>query len=107
MNDKTYNVRQISQMLQVSTETVRRWIRYGIIEGLLDNGKKGGYLVTEKELNRFLKNRPKYNKKIISDTSSNKYNTLSLNQRIFELDDLIRKLQETLEELKEIRDLLS
>lgn len=106
MNDKTYNVRQISQILQVSTKTVRRWIRFSVLEGSLDKGKKGGYLVTEKELSRFLENRPKYNKKLISDTSSNKYSTLSLNQRIFELDDLISKLQETLEELKEIRNLL-
>ncbi len=54
-----YNVRQISELLNVDTETVRRWIRTNKLKGT-KTSKKTGFVVPEAELKRFLNNIPKY-----------------------------------------------
>lgn len=56
---KTYTVRDISKMLGKNPETVRRWIRDGKL--IADqSSRKGGNYVTEAELQKFLRNTPKY-----------------------------------------------
>lgn len=54
-----YNVRQISELLNVDSETVRRWIRTDKLKGSKDS-KKTGFVVSETELKRFLNSIPKY-----------------------------------------------
>lgn len=54
-----YNVKQISELLNVDSETVRRWIRTNKLKGTKDS-KKTGFVVSESELKRFLNGIPKY-----------------------------------------------
>lgn len=56
---KTYNVKEISDILNTNPETVRRWIRSGKLEAIQDSRKEGN-IVTEQMLNAFLKASPKY-----------------------------------------------
>lgn len=54
-----YNVKQISEMLDTNPETVRRWIRSGKLEAE-QTSKKGGNVVSEEALKKFLQSTPKY-----------------------------------------------
>lgn len=54
-----YTVKQISELLDVDSETVRRWIRAQKLKGT-KNSKKTGFVVSESELKRFLNSIPKY-----------------------------------------------
>lgn len=56
---KTYSVKQIAEMLSTNPETVRRWIRDDKLKAV-QVSRKDGNLVTEAELERFLKATPKY-----------------------------------------------
>ena len=56
---KSYSVKEISDMLDISPETVRRWIRSGKLSAIQESRKEGN-LVTETELKKFLKSAPKY-----------------------------------------------
>lgn len=51
-----YSVTDISKKLDVCEETVRRWIKSGKLKAIL-NYRRDGYLVTEKDLNKFITNR--------------------------------------------------
>lgn len=56
---KSYNVQQIAEILQTNPETVRRWIRDKKLHAVQVSRKEGN-VVTEDELQRFLKATPKY-----------------------------------------------
>jgi uncharacterized protein YjcR len=56
---ETYNVKQIADMLNTQPETVRRWIRSGKLYAEKAS-RKDGNVVTENDLNEFLKSSPKY-----------------------------------------------
>lgn len=56
---KTYTVKQIAQMLDTNPETVRRWIRDKKLDAA-QSSRKDGNIITEEELQRFLKATPKY-----------------------------------------------
>ena len=60
---KTYNVKQIAAMLSTSPETVRRWIRDDKLKAE-QSSRKEGNIVTQAELDKFLKATPKYFSKI-------------------------------------------
>lgn len=55
----TYNVKQIAEMFNTQPETVRRWIRSGKLYAEKAS-RKEGHIVTKADLNKFLKNSPKY-----------------------------------------------
>lgn len=55
----TYSVKQIADMLNTKPETVRRWIRSGKLYAEKAS-RKDGHVVTESDLNKFLKSSPKY-----------------------------------------------
>jgi excisionase family DNA binding protein len=55
----TYSVKEISEMLGTSQETVRRWIRDGKLNASQES-RKGGNSVTEADFQKFLKKSPKY-----------------------------------------------
>ena len=54
-----YTVKQISNLLDVGPETVRRWIRRGDLKAT-QRSKKDGNVISENQLNEFLISRPKY-----------------------------------------------
>lgn len=56
---KTYSVKEISEMLNMNPETVRRWIRKGKLDAAIES-KKGGHIVYEAALQEFLRSSPKY-----------------------------------------------
>lgn len=62
-----YDVDDISKMLMVNKETVRRWLRTGKLRGV-KKSKKQGYIVTDTMLNEFLKKHPKYAKRMLKET---------------------------------------
>lgn len=55
----TYTVKEIADMLKTNPETVRRWIRLGKLDAD-QSSRKGGNVVSEQSLNKFLKTTPKY-----------------------------------------------
>lgn len=56
---KTYNVKEIAEMVNTNPETVRRWIRSGKLEAQ-QNSRKDGNTVREEDLYRFLRSTGKY-----------------------------------------------
>ena len=48
---------QVAEHLQVTTETVRRWIRAGELPVLDVGGRKGGYRIRSRDLDTFIGNR--------------------------------------------------
>ena len=56
---ETYSVKQIADMLNTKPETVRRWIRTGKLKAE-QSSRKDGNVITEGDLNDFLKSSPKY-----------------------------------------------
>ena len=60
---KTYSVKQIAEMLKTNPETVRRWIRDDKLKAV-QKSKKDGNVVSEAELERFIKATPKYLSKV-------------------------------------------
>lgn len=55
----TYTVKQISEILGVEQETVRRWIRSKRLKADISSRKEGNK-ISEDELKRFLETAPKY-----------------------------------------------
>lgn len=56
---ETYSVKQIADILNTKPETVRRWIRSGKLKAE-QSSRKEGNVITEGDLNKFLKFSPKY-----------------------------------------------
>ena len=62
-----YSVSQIAKMLDTQPETVRRWIRSGKLKAE-QSSRKDGNIITENDLNKFLKAFPKYAEKMAGAT---------------------------------------
>jgi len=58
-----YSVKEVSNILEVNEETVRRWIRSGDLKAVI-NSKKQGHNISSVDLNDFLKKHSKYESKI-------------------------------------------
>lgn len=56
---KSYNVKEIAEMLNTNPETVRRWIRDKKLDATIVS-KKGGHIIYEADLRNFLNSSPKY-----------------------------------------------
>lgn len=56
----TYTVKQISEMLKTSEETVRRWIRTGALGAEKATSRKKGSTVSAEDLTRFIAKNPKF-----------------------------------------------
>ena len=54
---KSYNVKEIAEMLNTNPETVRRWIRDKKLDATIVS-KKGGHIVYEAALRGFLHSSP-------------------------------------------------
>ncbi len=53
MDERWFTVEQIAETLQVSEQSVRRWLREGVLRGTAFGGK-AGWRVRESDLNAFL-----------------------------------------------------
>jgi predicted site-specific integrase-resolvase len=93
-------------MLKVDEETVRRWVRNGKLKGELNRSKKGGFKIKASDLDEFIQNHPKYQIVELTGSNAEAYALADLDQRIFELEELITKMKFNLEELMEIRNML-
>ena len=56
MDERFYTVKQIAEQLQVSEQTVNRWLRNGELHGVAFGGRTG-YRVRESALKQFLAHR--------------------------------------------------
>ena len=52
------NIKEIAEQLNIHFGTVRRWLRSGMLRGVLVGGKSG-YRIREHDLDRLLKSREK------------------------------------------------
>ena len=66
---RTYNVIEIANLLSVDGETVRRYIRSGMLKAT-QTSKKTGYVVDELDLLGFIKTKPKYRRMMCSQDGS-------------------------------------
>lgn len=57
-------VKDISSILNISEEQVRRWLRTGEIISTAPYSKKQGWVVTEEEFEKFLLEHPKYYRRV-------------------------------------------
>ena len=99
----TDNTKEISELLDVSEETVRRWIRSGKLKAE-KSSKKQGNIVYEKDLFEFVSDKPKYKRMIQAEVHQSN-NPFSLNDLLNDLiiqrnqlDEYIDKLQTLLKE---------
>jgi excisionase family DNA binding protein len=53
-DDRLLTVNEVAEILRANPETVRRWLREGVLIGFRPGGKRLGYRVRESELRRFL-----------------------------------------------------
>ena len=60
---RNYSVAEIAEKLDVNPETVRRWIRSGELKTTFSSRKKG-HIISEKDLQDFANDNPKYAKKL-------------------------------------------
>ena len=99
----TYKTKEISELLEVSEETVRRWIRSGKLKAE-KSSKKQGNIVNEKDLFEFVSDNPKY-KKMIQAENHQRDNPFSLHDLLNDLiiqrnqlDEYVVKIQALLKE---------
>lgn len=119
-----YSINDVAQMLQTNPETVRRWQRDGKLKGSITS-RKDGYNITQKDLDDFLEDNPKYKNKIMlnSTTANEIMNTalqakidklifeqetrlVNIHNQINDLENEAYRLEEELDLLKDIRDKL-
>ena len=55
--DRLLTVPEVARLLGAQPETVRRWLRAGLLRGFQPGGKRLGYRVRESELRRFIAER--------------------------------------------------
>ena len=95
---RIYNTKEIADLLVISEETVRRWVRSGELKAE-QSSKKQGNIVYEKDLFDFISDKPKYKKMVIAKLQSIN-NPFSLNDLLNDLviqrdllNDYITKVQ--------------
>ena len=100
---RIYNTKEIADLLIISEETVRRWVRSGELKAE-QSSKKQGNIVYEKDLFDFISDKPKY-KKMVSTNIQPINNTFLLNNLLNDLiiqrdllNSYIIKIQSLIEE---------
>jgi excisionase family DNA binding protein len=53
-DDRLLTVTEVAAMLRANPETVRRWLREGVLAGFRPGGKRLGYRIRASEVERFL-----------------------------------------------------
>lgn len=86
---KYYTVNDISKILRVNPETVRRWVRNGELISV-KSSRKTGNKISEIALEDFIRNHPKYNSDSTKETKDIGYNVDTMSYE--ELEKLVRKI---------------
>lgn len=102
---KTYNVKEIANMLNINEETVRRWIRSDGLRSI-QTSRKTGNVVNEQDLWTFINDNPKYHKyRVLLEMHTDEGYRKQLNDLLNKLlndrdmlDRRIKHLQSLLEE---------
>ena len=97
-----YTVCQVASMLNVSPETVRRWIRKGDLNAIKPNYKKEGFRIDEDSISEFINNRKKY--KVLREPMSQQ--TLEKIKRLREIQRRIEKLEKIVSEIDDLLESL-
>lgn len=119
-----YSINDVAKMLQTNPETVRRWQRDGKIKGTATS-RKDGYNITQKDLDDFLEKYPKYQRRVLlnSTTVNEIMNTalqakidklifeqetrlVNIQDQINDLENEARRIEEELDILRDIRERL-
>lgn len=58
VDERLLTVKEVAALLKAHEETVRRWLREGVIKGVRPAGKRFGWRIRESELRRFLDGGP-------------------------------------------------
>ena len=104
---KRYRVHDISEMLNVDPETVRRWVRKGELVGTATS-KKGGYYVDEYDLMAFITKKPKYGMLLEQQglSTSSACNDMFKEELQSTLRDMIRERDRLSERILQLEKLL-
>ena len=102
---RIYSTKEIADLLVISEETVRRWIRSGYLKST-QTSKKHGNVINEENLYEFMKTKPKYRTMLdlsefqIDNTYEEELNELLIDliKERDRLNDRINKIQALLEE---------
>ena len=92
-----YSTKQIAKMLNVSEETVRRWIRNGKLKAN-SKSRKQGNKISIFDLNKFYDQNPKYAKQ--ADIKIIKSEVIEITQDIKQLEIKLEHLKQKLKELE-------
>lgn len=103
---EVFSVKQVASMLDANEETVRRWVRSGLLKADLSS-KKDGFKIKDIDLDVFIAKHPRYKKTEVNGSYVAGYELAFVDKEIAEIEALISKLQSTLEVLKAIRDMLT
>lgn len=86
---KQYTVNDISKMLCVNPETVRRWVRNGELISV-KSSRKTGNKISEIALEDFIRKHPKYNRDSTMDPRDIGYSVDAISYE--ELENIVRKI---------------
>ena len=92
-----YTIKDISKLLNVSEEQVRRWCRSGQLKSLKHSRKKG-YVIEKCDFFAFLDDNPKYKKAL--DLGSDDNALKILETRLEKMKEEIVELENTIKALK-------
>ena len=98
-----YIIKDISNLLNVSEEQVRRWCRSGQLKSLKHSRKKG-YVIEKCDFFAFLDDNPKYKKALDLGSDDNALKILeirSLETRLDKMKEEIVELENTIKALKD------
>jgi excisionase family DNA binding protein len=58
-DDPLLTVEEVARIVRVNPETVRRWLRDGLLRGVRPGSRRLGYRIRRSELQRFLSGEPR------------------------------------------------
>lgn len=96
-----YTIKDISKLLNVSEEQVRRWCRSGQLKSL-KHSKKKGYVIEKCDFFTFLDDNPKYKKALDLGSDDNALKIRSLETRLDKMKEEIVELENTIKTLKDL-----
>lgn len=96
-----YAIKDISKLLNVSEEQVRRWCRSGQLKSL-KHSKKKGYVIEKCDFFTFLNDNPKYKKALDLGSDDNALKIRSLETRLDKMKEEIVELENIIKTLKDL-----
>lgn len=99
---KEYTVEELSTLLMVNKETVRRWVRDGKLAANNRNSKKEGYVINELHLQQFITDNPKYDRirALKSAPEYSDFDTIETKRKIYSAGKTILQIKDLMAELE-------